>query len=130
MNFKTKLCKLVADINNGYKHRVIEIKHTYNKDLEKVLSLLIKEGIILGYYVKPNSKFFLIYLKKNLISEIQTTKLCVKSKVSWPKYITEYELSSKVYKDSKTIRITSTNMGLLVNTSYQQRGGELLLEIV
>jgi ribosomal protein S8 len=63
MNFKKKLSQLLSSINTGFINHVIEIKHNYNKSLEKVLNLLIKEGIIHGYKIRGIPKNFIIQLK-------------------------------------------------------------------
>ena len=129
MNFKTKLSHLVSQINSGFKHRTMEIKHIYNKDLNKILGLLLKEGIILGYSVLGSPKYFLIQLKFTTWSVGNTSKLSIKSKVPLPRFISEYELNSLKYKNSRTLRITSTNEGLVVNEQGKTKGGEFILEI-
>ena len=130
MNFKSKLGKLVTNINNGYKHNIFKIRNEYNKDLEKILVMLIKQGIIFCYTINYLEKKFIVYLKPARLRNTKKRVLITKSKVTLPQYISEYNLNSLKYKNTKRLLITSTNEGIIVNESQKVKGGELILEIV
>jgi len=130
MNFKNKLSRLIANINNGFVHRFTELKHTYNKDLEKILIMLVEQGVIICYKTDKKNKMFIIYLKFMNFKDIRQINLKIRSKVTLPFYISEYKLNSIKYKDSRCLRITSTNEGIIVNDYQRTKGGEFLLEIV
>jgi ribosomal protein S8 len=128
MNFKKKISQLISKINTGFINQVIEITHNYNKSLEKVLNLLIKERIIHGYKISNDKKKFQIQL--NLFkNKIQKKPLLLKSKKSFTKIISEYDLKSAAYKNIQVVKITSTNEGLISNTFGKIKGGEFLFEI-
>lgn len=127
MNFKKKISQLISKINTGFINQVIEITHNYNKSLEKVLNLLIKERIIHGYKISNDKKKFQIQL--NLFKDKKKKPLLLKSKKSFPKFISEYALKSAAYKNSQLINITSTNEGLISNNFEKIKGGEFLFEI-
>jgi len=130
MNFKTNLGSLITNINRGFKHRTIEITHKYNKDLEKVLALLIKQGILICYQVDYQNNLFVIHLKSDRLNFNKGKKIIrIHSKVTLVKNISEYKLASLIYKDSRRQIITLTNEGLIVNSSKRLKGGELLFEI-
>jgi hypothetical protein len=52
-----------------------------------------------------------------------------KSKTSFPKFISEYKLNSSAYKNPQIVQITSTNEGLIANSSLKVKGGEFLFEL-
>lgn len=128
MNFNKKLSELIAKLNKGFANQTIEIKHKYNKHLQKILELLVKEGIIYGFKIDKNFKNFTIFLKLQS-SEFQTVKLVLKSKISSPIYIKKYPLASMIYKNYSIIPVTSSNLGLNSNTKVNLNGGEFLFKI-
>lgn len=128
MNFKKKLSELIANLNKGFDNQTIEIKHKYNKQLQKILELLVKEGIIYGFEIDTNLKDFVIFLKLQN-NNTQKVKLLLQSKVTSPKYIKKYPLASLIYKDYSSTPVTTSNLGLISNTKLKVNGGEFLFTI-
>lgn len=126
MSFKKNLHDLITNINVGFHNKSIQIKHKYNKNLEKILYLLIQEGLIYGFQKKKDS--FLIFLKVTK-DTIIPPKLKSKSKISKQVFIKKKSLESVQYKNPSELQIISTHKGIFVSKSTNYQGGEFLFAI-
>lgn len=119
------LSNFVSNLKNHYSSKKLVLKQKKTKQIVQLVDLLVKEGLICGYYFINNNIVILLKYNNNEpgIYEIKTI-----SKPGKRVYIN----NKWIYKNnSKDIYIISTQKGFLTKNEAQELnvGGELICKI-
>lgn len=119
------LSNFISNLKNHYSSKKLVLKQKKTKQIVQLVDLLVKEGLICGYYFINNNIVILLKYNNNEpgIYEIKTI-----SKPGKRVYIN----NKWIYKNnSKDIYIISTQKGFLTKNEAQELnvGGELICKI-
>ena len=119
------LSNFISNLKNHYSSKKLVLKQKKTKQIVQLVDLLVKEGLICGYYFINNNIVILLKYNNNEpgIYEIKTI-----SKPGKRVYIN----NKWIYKNnSKDIYIISTKKGFLTKNEAQELnvGGELICKI-
>jgi len=126
MIITSTLSNFLSNLKNHYISKKTILKERKTKQIIQMLNLLIKEGLINGFY-NFNNNYIIVLLKYNNNKGVIN---CIKQISKPGKRV--YVKNKWLYKNSKTdIFILSTHKGLLTQNQAKQYnlGGELICKI-